>query len=57
MPRKPSLTSDLYRAARISNNMRALSRGPGAYSKRVVRRSVYRGVNRNLNRWLRRAGL
>jgi hypothetical protein len=41
MPRRRSLTSDLYRAARISNNVRAASRGPTAYAKRVVRRKVY----------------
>lgn len=41
MPRKRSLTSQLYRAARTSNNLRAISRGPGAYGKRVVRRKVY----------------
>jgi hypothetical protein len=41
MPRKRSLTSTLYRAARASNNVRAASKGPGAYAKRVVRRKVY----------------
>ena len=41
MPRKRSLTSTLYRAARLSNNVHAASRGPGAYAKRVVRRKVY----------------
>jgi hypothetical protein len=41
MPRRRSLTSSLYRAARLSNNARAASRGPGAYAKRVVRRKTY----------------
>jgi hypothetical protein len=41
MPRRKSLTSQLYRLARASNNVRAASRGPGAYSKRVVRRKAY----------------
>ncbi|MGA2805766.1 MAG: hypothetical protein ABSF89_15495 [Acidimicrobiales bacterium] len=41
MPRRSSLTSTLYRAARLSNNARAASRGPGAYAKRVVRRKTY----------------
>lgn len=36
-----SLTSQLYRAARVSNNVRAASRGPAAYGRRVVRRKVY----------------
>ena len=41
MPRRRSFTSQLYRAARASNNLRAASRGPSAYTKRVVRRKVY----------------
>jgi hypothetical protein len=41
MARKKSLTSQLYALARTSNNLRAASRGPGAYAKRVVRRKVY----------------
>lgn len=41
MPRRRSLTSQLYRAARASNNLRAASKGPTAYGKRVVRRKVY----------------
>ena len=36
-----SFTSQLYRAARFSNNLRAASRGPGAYAKRVARRKSY----------------
>jgi hypothetical protein len=36
-----SLTSSLYRAARASNNLRAASRGPVAYGKRIVRRKSY----------------
>jgi hypothetical protein len=36
-----SLTSSLYRAARLSNNVRAASRGPTAYAKRIVRRKSY----------------
>lgn len=41
MPRHRSITSQLYRAARFSNNVRAASRGPGALAKRVVRRKAY----------------
>ena len=41
MPRRRSLTSNLYRAARLSNNLRAASRGPCAYAKRVVRQKTY----------------
>src|SRR5665213_2428364 len=36
-----SFTSLLYRSARVSNNRRAASHGPGACAKRVVRRKVY----------------
>ena len=36
-----SITSQLYRAARASNNLRAASRGPVAYGKRIVRRKSY----------------
>ncbi len=42
MPRRRSLTSQLYRAARVSNNLRAASRGPGSFAKRQVRRKAYR---------------
>jgi hypothetical protein len=41
MPRKRSLTTTLYQAARLSNNVRAASRGPDAYARRVVRRKTY----------------
>lgn len=41
MARRSTLTSQLYRAARLSNNLRAASRGPGAYARRAVRRKVY----------------
>lgn len=41
MARRRSFTSQLYRAARTANNLRAASRGPGAYAKRVVRRKAY----------------
>jgi hypothetical protein len=41
MPRRKSLTSQLYGIARASNNVRAMTRGPSAYAKRVVRRKVY----------------
>lgn len=55
--RRRSLTSQLYRAARISNNLRALSKGPTSYGKRVVRRKVYGRTMRSTGRVLRRFGL
>ena len=54
MPRKRSLTSQLYRAARASNNLRAASKGPSAYAKRVVRRKVY-GKEMGLTRTILKA--
>jgi len=45
-----------YRFARDLGNLEALSRGPGAYTKRVVRRKAYRYTNRELARGLRRFG-
>jgi hypothetical protein len=42
MANRRSLTSQLYRAARISNSFRATPRSPGAYGKRQVRRRAYR---------------
>ena len=47
-----SLTSMLYRAARLSATMRAASRGPGALGKRMIRRSVGRAWGRSgIPRW------
>ena len=57
MPRRRSLTSQLYRTARLSNNMRAASRGPGAYAKRVVRRKTYGKSMGATGRLLRMFGL
>lgn len=37
-----SLTSLLFRMARLSADGRALRKGPGAYAKRLVRKQVYR---------------
>ncbi len=57
MPRRRSLTRTLYRAARLSNNARAASRGPGAYAKRVVRRKTYSKSMGATGRFLRMFGL
>ena len=48
MPRRRSLTSNLYRAA---------SRGPGVYAKRVVRRKTYSKSMGATGRFLRIFGL
>ena len=42
MPRRGSLTSILYQAARVSDDLRAAEKGPTGYAKRRVRRRVYR---------------
>jgi hypothetical protein len=52
-----SLTSTLYRAARFSNNVRAASRGPGAYAARVMRRKTYSRTMGATRRFLRGFGL
>ena len=57
MPRKRSLTSQLYRAARLSNRPPAASRGPVAYGKRVVRRKSYGKSMGATGRFLRLFGL
>ncbi len=41
MERRRSLTSQLYHVARLSNNVRAASRGPVALAKRRVRAKAY----------------
>jgi hypothetical protein len=49
-----SLTSMLFRAARMSATMRAARRGPNAYAKRLVRRRVGRAWGRSgIPRWPR----
>jgi hypothetical protein len=54
MPRRKSLRSQLYRAARDLGNVEAAEKGPGAYGKRIVRRKVYRSTNRVTGRFLRK---
>lgn len=49
--------SQMYRAARDTGNIQAALKGPGALSKRYVRRAVYRNFNRQLGRGLRGFGL
>ena len=41
MPRRRSLTSQFYRAARFSNNARAGRKGPVAIAVRLARRKTY----------------
>ena len=36
-----SLRSQLYRSARILGDVEAMSKGPGAYANRVVRKKTY----------------
>jgi hypothetical protein len=51
------LRRDSYRLARALGDVQAAKRGPASYSKRVVRRNVYRVVNKNLAKSLRGFGL
>jgi len=52
-PRRKSLRSQLYRAARDLGNAEAASKGPGAYGKRIVRRKAYRSTNGALGKLLK----
>jgi hypothetical protein len=49
-----SFTSALFRAARLSADGRAISKGPAAIGRRIVRKTVYRHVNLQLGRTLAR---
>ncbi|HUI02706.1 MAG TPA: hypothetical protein VLZ77_04140 [Acidimicrobiales bacterium] len=53
MPRRKSLRSQLYRAARDLGNVEAASKGPASYGRRVVRRKVYAKTNGLLGKALR----
>ncbi|MGA3217186.1 MAG: hypothetical protein ABSD97_16020 [Acidimicrobiales bacterium] len=57
MARKRSLTSQLYRAARLSNNARAVRRGPAATAERLARRKTYSKSMGVTGRILRALGL
>ena len=57
MPRRRSLTDQLYRMARLSNTLRAARRGPSAYAKRQVRRRTYRTEGRLTRRFFKGFGL
>ena len=52
-----SVRSQLYRAARDLGNVQAARKGPTGVARRVVRRKVYRSVNRPLGKLLRALGL
>lgn len=47
----------LYRAARLSRDVRAIGQGPAAYGRRSVRRVVYRQTNKTVAGFLRKIGL
>lgn len=53
VPRRRSLRSQLYRAARDLGNLEAAERGPTAYGRRVARRAVYRRTNTAVGKILR----
>jgi hypothetical protein len=52
-----SFTSQLYRAARASNNLKAASKGPTSYAKRRVRRKAYGKTMGLTRRFLRGFGM
>lgn len=45
-PRSTGTGRTVLRAVRAVNDVRAISRGPGAYSKRLLRRQVFRTLRR-----------
>ncbi|HUZ44410.1 MAG TPA: hypothetical protein VMU63_08385 [Acidimicrobiales bacterium] len=57
MPRRKSLRSQLYRAARDLGNVQAAEKSPGPYAKRVARRKVYAKTNGLTRRVLKSFGL
>ncbi|WP_156144273.1 hypothetical protein [Sinomonas humi] len=57
MPRRRSLRSDLYRAARVLGDVQAAERGPGALGKREVRKAAYRRSGSLTGAFLRALGL
>jgi hypothetical protein len=57
VPRRKSLRSQLYRAARDLGNVDAAAQGPSALAKRQIRRRAYRSTNRSLGGLLRSLGL
>lgn len=49
-----SLTSTLFRAARLSADLRAVRRGPKAVGKRIIRKGIGRAWGRTgIPRWPR----
>lgn len=51
MPRRKSVRSQLYRAARDLGNLEAAEKGPVSYGRRVARRAAYRksaGITRKI---------
>ena len=52
-----SITSALYKAARLSADGRAVSKGPKGVAKRASRREVYKNEGKATRRFLRNFGL
>jgi hypothetical protein len=57
VPRRKSVRSQLYRAARDLGNVEAASQGPLSYSKRYARRKAYAKTNSVTRQILRALGL
>lgn len=53
MARRKSITNSLFRAARLSADLRAASKGPAAYGRRIVRKGVYRETGGAIASFLR----
>jgi hypothetical protein len=46
-----------WRVSSVAGDVSAVTRGPGAVGKRIVRKAAYRTTGRALNRLLRSLGL
>ncbi len=57
MARRRSIRSEMYRTARIMGDVEAAQKGPTAYGKRVMRKSMYRRSNSLTRRLLGMVGL
>jgi hypothetical protein len=57
MPRRKSLRSQMYRAARDIGNLEAAEKGPAEFGRRYARRKAYARTNSITRQFLRAIGL
>jgi hypothetical protein len=54
---KRSIRSEMHRTARVMGDIQVAAKGPTAYGKRVMRKSIYRNSNSLTRQLLRMVGL